>query len=61
MAANQGKIVCDCGVEMNHHAEKLVEPVTPEEARKMGPTLGGMIEEVHTCPDCGHTASRRTT
>ena len=60
MPEKKSKMVCpECGVEMNHHAEKLAEPVNAEEARRADPVLGGIIEEVHTCPDCGHSASRR--
>ncbi len=49
-----------CRVEMNHHAEKLVDPVNPEEAAQVDPALGGLIEEMHCCPGCGTTESRRT-
>jgi ribosomal protein S27AE len=55
----EGEMVCPrCGVEMNHHADKLVhggesEPNTPDEL-----TLSGFIEEFHTCPQCGGGASR---
>jgi predicted RNA-binding Zn-ribbon protein involved in translation (DUF1610 family) len=47
-----------CGIPMNHHAEKLVEPTSAAEAKKLDPILGGLIEEVHTCPGCGRVASR---
>ena len=49
------------GVEMNHYAEKLVHPREPQEASAMDPILGGMVEEIHTCPHCGASASRRQT
>ena len=48
-----------CGIEMNHHAEKLVLPSGPHEAPSVDPVLGGMIEELHTCPGCGSGAARR--
>ena len=48
-----------CGIEMNYHAEKLVYPSGPQEASSVDPVLGGMIEELHTCPGCGSGASRR--
>ena len=52
------KITCaDCGVEMNHHANKLDygdEPVANDS------TFGGTLKEVHACPECGLTASRNT-
>ena len=50
-----------CGIEMNHHAEKLVLPSGPQEASAADPILGGMIEEIHTCPRCGAEASRGGT
>jgi hypothetical protein len=45
---------------MNHHADKLVNPVTAEEAKKINAALGGIIEETHYCPGCGAVESRRT-
>ena len=50
-----------CGAEMNHQADKLVHPVTREEAARMTPALDGVIEEVHACPNCGRIESRRVT
>lgn len=50
-----------CGAEMNHQADKLVHPVTAEEAARMTPALDGVIEEVFACPGCGWIESRRTT
>jgi predicted RNA-binding Zn-ribbon protein involved in translation (DUF1610 family) len=47
-----------CGAEMNHQANKLVEPVTGEEAEARG-TLGGILLAVFACPNCGYVASRR--
>jgi len=47
-----------CGGVMNHHGEKLIEPRDAAEARRMDPSLGGLIEEMHTCPACGANASR---
>ena len=48
----------ECGVTMNHHAEKLVDPSQPQHAALVDPVLGGMIEETHTCPECGKGHSR---
>lgn len=39
----------DCGAEMNHHADKLVYDSEDEDGR---------ILEAHTCPNCGHSATR---
>jgi ribosomal protein S27AE len=49
----------ECGVEMNHHAEKLVYPSTPAEAELAHAAWGGWIEQIHCCPECGGTQSRR--
>jgi hypothetical protein len=46
-------------MDMNHHADKLVDPTTPEEAAQMDMALGGLVEESHTCPGCGGSGSRR--
>jgi ribosomal protein S27AE len=54
------KMICPkCGDEMNHHADKLVNPVTAEEVKKINAALGGVIEEAHYCPGCGAVESRR--
>jgi ribosomal protein S27AE len=49
----------DCGVEMNHHADKLVEPTTRDEAKRVDKALGGVVEEQHACPKCGKGRARR--
>ena len=59
LATNNNKMICQrCGVEMNHHCDKLVYTTDPEEAGGRDPSLGGFIEEIHTCPECGAAASR---
>ena len=50
-----------CGEEMNHQADKLVHPVTQEEAARITPALDGIIEQVFACPNCGRIESRRAT
>ncbi len=50
-----------CGAEMNHQADKLVHPVTKEEAASMTAALDGVLEEVFACPECGWIESRRVT
>lgn len=53
-------LICSrCGSAMNHHADKLVDPASAEDAAQADPVLGGIIEEVHQCPGCGTSASRR--
>jgi ribosomal protein S27AE len=59
LATNNNKMICPrCGVEMNHHCDKVVYTTDPEEAGGRDPSLGGFIEEIHTCPKCGVAASR---
>ena len=50
-----------CGAEMNHQADKLVHPVTQEEAARITPALDGVVEQVFACPNCGRIESRRET
>ena len=48
----------DCGVEMNHHADKPVDPVSADEAARIDPVLGALVAEAHTCPECGKAYTR---
>jgi ribosomal protein S27AE len=50
-----------CGRVMNHDANKLVHPVTKEEAAAMTAALDGVILEVFACPNCGFIESRRVS
>ncbi len=60
MAKQKSKMICPkCGDEMNHHADKLVDAVKPEDLKHVNPALGGVIEEMHHCPGCGAVESRR--
>lgn len=60
MASKKSKMICPkCGDEMNHHADKLVYPAATEEAQKLDPAIGGIVEETHCCPGCGAVESRR--
>jgi len=57
----QTKMVCpDCGIEMNHHAEKIDYSVVPDELNEVDASFGGVVEEVHSCPSCGKTETRRS-
>jgi ribosomal protein S27AE len=48
------KMICpQCGVAMNHHADKLI--YADESPRS---DLGASLAEFHTCPNCGHGESR---
>jgi ribosomal protein S27AE len=44
-----------CGIEMNHHANKINYAVASETRDVFE---GGLLEEVHTCPNCGRTEAR---
>lgn len=48
-----------CGTEMNHQADKLVYPVTAEEAAAVTAVFDGVLEIVFACPGCGWIDSRR--
>ena len=62
MAQTRPKMTCpECGVEMNQHAEKLVDPTSAAEAARVDPVLGGVVQEMHTCPECGQVHSRSAT
>ncbi len=59
MAKTREKMICpDCGVEMNHHADKI-DYTAHDEAQAIDPDFGGVVEEAHTCPVCGRTHTRR--
>jgi ribosomal protein S27AE len=61
MTKQKSAMICSyCGSEMNHHADKLIDPVKPEDAGHIDAALGGVVEEIHCCPRCGAAASRRT-
>ena len=47
-----------CGAEMNHQANKLVEPVTAAEVAACT-ALRGILLAVFACPQCGYVASTR--
>jgi predicted RNA-binding Zn-ribbon protein involved in translation (DUF1610 family) len=42
-----------CGASMNNHAEKISYDIG-EGKYKPDPEFGGIVEEVHTCPNCGN-------
>ena len=60
MSASNKMICPHCGVEMNHHCDKLVYVTGPQQMAQVDPALGGLIEEFHTCPKCGGVGSRHT-
>jgi ribosomal protein S27AE len=59
VAETKGKVICpNCRIEMNHHGDKLVYAADLPQVGAIDPSLGGFIEEFHTCPKCGDGASR---
>ena len=57
--ADSDNMICPrCGIEMNHHCDKLVYATDPQQTSAIDPNLGGFIEEFHTCSKCGGGASR---
>ena len=58
MAENKKMICADCGIEMNHHADKVDYSAVIDDGDSIDPALGGVIEEAHSCPGCGKTALR---
>lgn len=53
----KAKMICsDCSVEMNHHATKVDYRLV--DSLKSDPAFEGVVEEAHTCPECGCVAVR---
>jgi ribosomal protein S27AE len=53
------KMKCpDCGIDLNHHADKIDYSSGRETMETADVELGGVIEEVHACPECGRTETR---
>ena len=59
MAENEKMICPVCGVEMNHHADKIDYTAGLSEPEALDEELGGVVEEFHTCPECGLTLARQ--
>jgi len=52
------KMICpECGAEMNHHATKIDYSAGLDEG-KVDPFFGGVLQEAHTCPECGRIELR---
>ncbi|HYP54137.1 MAG TPA: hypothetical protein VEQ42_11385 [Pyrinomonadaceae bacterium] len=65
MSAEANRMTCpECGVEMNHHANKIDYSAAPEDGGAaegrlaMTEELGGVVIETHACPLCGGCATR---
>ena len=53
------KMICpNCGAEMNHHADKIDYTMALDNGEGIDAGLGGVVCEVHTCPQCGETTLR---
>jgi rRNA maturation endonuclease Nob1 len=51
------KVICpSCGAEMNHHAMKV--DYGEDNPTEVDAAFGGLLKEVHTCPQCGHIELR---
>jgi hypothetical protein len=58
MATNQPIMCAECGIAMNYHAEKIDYQAALDAPAAIDPDLGGVVEEVHTCPGCGNMGTR---
>jgi ribosomal protein S27AE len=57
--ADSEKMICPkCGVEMNFHAEKIDYDAGLAGQDASDLDIGGVVEEFHTCPECGQTLMR---
>ena len=57
---NKPRMICPkCGAEMNHHAMKI--DYSLEDSTQIDPAFEGVVEEVHTCTNCGHISLRTVT
>ncbi len=61
MVEKQPMTCADCGVVMNHHADKIDYNAASEDPAAADAELGGVVEEAHTCPECGQTHLRRAS
>lgn len=54
------KILCPkCGAQMNHHANKLNYTTALSELEAVGSDYRGILDAVHTCPNCRNVAVRK--
>jgi ribosomal protein S27AE len=50
-----------CDVAMNHHADKIDYNAAAQDPAAVAADFGGVLEEAHTCPECGQTLTRHAT
>ena len=61
MAKTNAMRCSQCGIEMNYHAEKIDYITALTEPNAIDPDLGGIVDEVYTCPGCGDMGTHRAT
>lgn len=49
-----------CGKEMNRHADKVFDPTDEKDLEFFDDVLGGILHEIHCCPNCGFTEAVRS-
>ncbi len=55
------KMICpECEVEMNHHATKIDYSASLDNPAAIDPVFGGVLQEVHACPECGKNELRES-
>ncbi|HEY6121332.1 MAG TPA: hypothetical protein VIV66_15345 [Pyrinomonadaceae bacterium] len=55
----KAKMICpNCGIEMNHHANKIDYSTLGDENGNEESIFGGVLQEAHTCPKCGRIELR---
>ena len=59
MAETSAMMCQQCGIEMNYHAEKIDYMAALNDPEAVDPDLGGVVEEIYTCPGCGNTETRK--
>lgn len=58
MATREPMTCAECGARMNFHAEKVDYAAALDAVDAAPPELGGLVEQIHACPECGATAAR---
>jgi ribosomal protein S27AE len=58
MAANNKMICARCGVEMNHHADKIDYGAALENPGAESGDSEGVLQEILNCPGCGNVEMR---
>jgi hypothetical protein len=57
-STTSNKMICPrCKIAMNHHCDKIVVNV-PDFGSGQSMANGGVIQEFHSCSECGYAAAR---